>query len=431
MTNGTRVVDNRYTYPIENGWGVCQPGLLFTKTWSGSDRGIRTPRRVKEFYTADVPFYIRGADGRAVIGGWRKTLRYRWKNSPSGGFLGPNDVHPYECSVYRRFDPLVGMTNVHGYAYKATTSWQFGGPSWDQNWHSADDLKLLSKLRDRLAGSSFNLAVFLAEAEPALLMIATAASKLYRAYHHLVRWDLRGAAQALIVNPYQRRNLPQWRDRKTLAGNWLELQYGWLPLVSDIQAGAEYLAQQLEFPLTQRVAVRRQVVSTPTSDASDSIYWQNALAFERKQIVAYISEVDQLALVGLTDPLSVIWEKTPYSFVADWAIPVGSYLSARGLARALKGTFVTTYTNTEMSNGPNSGRSYVPSGHTDLNFGEHQAFEYYRKTTSRTVSSVLDVPLPTVKPLNQWLSWRRAANAVALLAQRKWKLPPGSDHGTE
>jgi hypothetical protein len=37
---------------------------------------------------------------------------------------------------------------------------------------------------------------------------------------------------------------------------------------------------------------------------------------------------------------------------------------------------------------------------------------------TRTVSTSLDVPLPSWKPLSQVASWKHCANAVALLVQK-------------
>jgi hypothetical protein len=33
------------------------------------------------------------------------------------------------------------------------------------------------------------------------------------------------------------------------------------------------------------------------------------------------------ASLGLTNPLEIVWELLPYSFVLDWLVPVGRYLS--------------------------------------------------------------------------------------------------------
>lgn len=130
--------------------------------------------------------------------------------------------------------------------------------------------------------------------------------------------------------------------------------------------------------------------------------------WESGQIIYLRKEVNVPQLVGLMDPLSVAWELVPFSFVLDWFLPIGSWLSARGLSQAMTGTFVTTKRIWVQGYAP-----YRIVGSST--WGADYYKSYY--ALDRTISSELDVPLPSIKPLNKALSWKRAANALALLAQ--------------
>jgi hypothetical protein len=133
----------------------------------------------------------------------------------------------------------------------------------------------------------------------------------------------------------------------------------------------------------------------------------------RKGITCTLKEVDVVGLSGLKDPLSVAWELLPYSFVADWFIPIGDFLQARGLSQALTGSFVSS--TKEVAYGYN------------LHVTEPDPQPWWVKTQTKTISELgyferaigitLEVPLPTAKPLMDVPSWKRAANAVALLSQ--------------
>jgi len=305
------------------------------------------------------------------------------------------------------------LSNSQGYR-SADQMWSGGytvGSS--STWNANDDLALIGALRERIAGSDFNLGVFLGEGHEALSMITKNATQIYRAYRAIKQGDIIGAAFHLGVTTIDRhRNLTKAHVRKDVANRWLELQYGWLPLVNDCYGAAEFLSQRLNYGYKQRYQVRRKKLLQliPSSIVAGGKDYQ-AYGFTQTQLIAFLSEVNTPQLIGLTDPASIAWELTPFSFVADWFIPIGSYLAARGLASALTGTFVTSklrrewmrvsafedFANQVMFIQPNILYSYVDF--------------------SRTISTSLSVPFPNIKPLGKIASWKHCANAVALLSQ--------------
>jgi len=268
-----------------------------------------------------------------------------------------------------------------------------------------------------------------------LQMIGDTAIRINRSLTALKRGNMSLAAKYLMdgTGRSQRKKYPSNVSRtlsqSKLSSNWLELQYGWLPLLSDTKAGAEWLANRLEVPFKQKYKAARRVAGM----VSHIPYWiggpwvgppdwatgkysvhpppiGTSVAEYRKQIIAIVSEQPSVAVsLGLTDPLSVVWEKIPYSFVADWFIPIGDYLGARGFASSLSGTFVTT---TKVS----SGRYVDGNG----NFTVPRYIGERSIVINRTISTSLAVPMPVFKQLGQIASWQHCANAVALLTQKKW-----------
>lgn len=119
-------------------------------------------------------------------------------------------------------------------------------------------------------------------------------------------------------------------------------------------------------------------------------------------------------MAGLYDPASVVWEKLPYSFVADWFLPISSYLQARQMIGALSGTFVkSTKSLLEVS----SPTVKNVSGYWDYAGGDLHSFKLSRLNFSREISTSLKVPKPGLKNFGQVASWRHCANALALLTQ--------------
>jgi hypothetical protein len=193
----------------------------------------------------------------------------------------------------------------------------------------------------------------------------------------------------------------------TLASNWLELQYGWLPLIGDLDSGARALAHFVEQPCVFTARAHRTLRGKKLPEGGVAS-WMSGSYVTSRQIVAYLTEVNTAKLSGLTDFESIAWELVPYSFVADWALPIGDFLSARGVASALSGTFVTSHlfkwSGTGLVSRPGLGYSFVAGSHSKS-----------EGTFSRTVDTTLQIPMPEFKPFGEMASWKHCANAVALL----------------
>lgn len=293
-----------------------------------------------------------------------------------------------------------------------TSTISYAGPSGiSYNWSTNDDLAMIGKLRERVAGSDFNAGVFLGEGHQSLKTIADAAFRIRNAILDLRRGNIYQAARALSSTRPPQGGVSL---RKSTSSNWLELQYGWLPLLQDCESAAKFLAHHFSVPLQHVVRVSREQSGGHIDNKSGGISLTNQRLYTRVSIKAVLKEKDVVALSGLLDPLSVIWETLPYSFVIDWFIPIGNFLQARGLAQSLTGTFVTSKKQYASYSGCSIDSPNPCFRNPDLSgcSGEDVTF-------TRTVSSSLAIPLPSVKPLNQVTSWKHCANAVALLLQLK------------
>jgi hypothetical protein len=113
--------------------------------------------------------------------------------------------------------------------------------------------------------------------------------------------------------------------------------------------------------------------------------------------------------LGLADPLSVAWELTPWSFVVDWFLPVGDYLNARGALRTIKLDHIV---NSTLSVVEASSFSTTNQNHRIINGGFR---DYLLVKMNRSIEPTISLPLPNVKPLSDALSFKRVANALALL----------------
>lgn len=145
---------------------------------------------------------------------------------------------------------------------------------------------------------------------------------------------------------------------KAAANRWLEYQYGWKPLMSDIYATCSLLDEQ---------AKRRKIITGKGTHRSgtDPTYTFPQInaglmyvnpkvisgAYCRADWVIHNSVAAQLNRLGLTNILEIGWELIPFSFVIDWVAPIGDYLGALGAGWGLtfKGGSITRYTTADVT----------------------------------------------------------------------------------
>jgi hypothetical protein len=329
-----------------------------------------------------------------------------------------HEEHNYTMEVHTLWDtkcvwPTTGATDA---LIQATVG--IASPSSQLN--ANDQIKLVQKLKEKHQGSDFNLSVFLGEGHQTLKLLADSAIRVAKGLHHLRKGNLAGAARALLegtgrkpISPYHGWNKGKGSfidvNASSLAKNWLELQYGWLPLLEDAKGAAELLAHRLNVPLQQsyRVSVKREVrgIQGPLNIAPGINLTGTWVKRSRRSLIARISERPTIPkLLGVLDPAQVAWELLPFSFVADWFIPIGSWIEARGYAQGLSGVFITTNKD-EME-------CFAAPGWPGA---DYRSLKQHWIKLNRTISNDLDVPLPAVKPLGKALSWMHCANALALV----------------
>lgn len=127
---------------------------------------------------------------------------------------------------------------------------------------------------------------------------------------------------------------------KTVANRYLEYVYGIVPLMQDIYGVSELAKSQL--PLGQFLHGKGQAKRELSSDdmeysnvsAAQMEFYRNIKgnSVSRCHLWATLdpnySGTRALNQLGLLNPVSVIWELVPYSFLIDWALPIGPVLSA-------------------------------------------------------------------------------------------------------
>lgn len=385
-----------------------------TKSWSGADR-------IKPVLKPTLTLFP-GSD---------HLVRRIWVKPPKRA--RQEGEHPYQCSWETIRDPMM-YWYVQGSTWKtgSVRSCYGGGSNNLSNPMTANDRnKAIAKLQDKIQGATFDLSVFLGESNQALTMIADRATRLRLAFSATKRGNLAQARHHLLVTKRkQSPSLDAYNARRKemrltgntkananapvqkisdVADNWLEMAYGWLPLVDDLYEASKTLAHFHDTAHQTTFRTSRTVEGALPVAQYASFTWRKCRNYATYSIKAIVSEVSHATLLGLTDPATVLWEVLPWSFVIDWALPIGTYLNARKVASAVTGTFVISekhvyYYGDPVSNTPGftirAGNYYVEKG-----------------TFTRTVSTTLVPSRPSVKGFSESVSWMRALNATALLTQ--------------
>lgn len=389
------------------------------KTWAGDDRlatvHARFPRPTPVFRT----FYCDAATGRIVPSDSPRavkvqrsspkfderavataaglephaySMRREIATMPLGAYLEKNQDGTYE---QRREDPSSGYFMNFNHAE----------PDPSRVWELR--AKIIGDLYNQVAGSGFNATVFASQTAQTFRGIADAAETLVSSLKQLKRGNFYGAAKRLLGS--DDRILRRHPTAKDVSGRWLELQYGWLPLLSDIKESGELLAHNLDnaFDKGAIIRVRKQFRQVEPASAS----WVKGSRTVKYSVncSARLIPLSKPQLLGLMDPLSVVWENVPYSFVVDWFYPVGDYLQALNQSHALSGTFVTS----ELIRSENTYESYSGTSWKFVPFG---ACSSLITTLTRSVSQDLQIGIPPLH-LGGITSLKRAANAASLLLQ--------------
>lgn len=276
-------------------------------------------------------------------------------------------------------------------------------PAWDYTMVTRAEIQALLQVKDQ----SVNLAQAWAERQMTADLVGNTALKLAKAYKYAKKGNFKKAARALGARPNKS------------ASNWLELQYGWLPLLSDVYGAAEALAKR-DSPQHWTIT-GKGVVREPWSNLGTRWYgrWRGRTVERGMQGVFvrldYVPKNDffvNLSNLGLTNPAQLAWELLPYSFIVDWIWPVGDWLSSLD---ATVGLEFHSGSRTQRREGyglwypdpePEPGYTYTKM--------QYSAASRY---LSLTRSVYLESPIPYPPPPKNPFSFTHMANGLALLAQ--------------
>lgn len=332
-----------------------------------------------------------------------------------------------------------------GYGYIGGNGTGMGDPAslvrWNSNngdFRAVGNRTIIANLINRVNSEimvkarkdKISLGESLADIDKTILMVSNTAIRLWYAFHHVRRGNVKKALEALNIFSLRDRRGRLVERATTLEGKWLALRYGWLPLVYDIYDGIELVNNSFKenpehFTVTRKVKEWLpffghlwNLNNTPYIGVEIG-YTSQVDVHQKYNLKVKDATMAYITSIGLENPLYVAWQTLPYSFVLDWMIPVSDWLSA--LTAPLGLSFVSGYRSIHVEHRStwkiagyrNAGGAGVANVQREGGIDSTLSFvELTREALTSFPTVQLYARLPSINPT-------RIADAIALIKERK------------
>jgi len=235
-------------------------------------------------------------------------------------------------------------------------------------------------------------------------------------------WELREIASLL----------PRLSDGliKSAAGGYLNYSFGWKPFIGDIQklvslmstirARLEYLRDT--WGKETRISYSEELqVDTLSEELINGLYWSASgrsifrcggyLYHKLEDLDGQIGEFRALlGATGFNNPLGVLWEAIPFSFVVDWFTRCGGVIARTPIQPFVGPWEIRRMTYSISSSFEWSAYEDFPDGYTP------QKWECYQKGTAEFYNRNVGLPVSSSIFYEDGLSPQQQTLAAALLA---------------
>lgn len=240
--------------------------------------------------------------------------------------VGGQYVKPgwYTASWQRNSVPLWNSTSTN--KFYSTPSVPYRS---DDCWDYISYNNLVNKALNRFGDRKMNLGETLAESKQTWKMVASNATAVAHMFQQLKRGNFRAAANAVGLS----RGRNYSRD---VSSKYLELIFGWKPLVDEIYAGVDAVQNGLnDHPRHAYITCYAKddktfsrTVARTTTRPSGSVQTIGRGRVSYTFLFTHPDYGRTLNQLGLSSPFELAWNLLPHSFLIDWFIPIGDYLGA-------------------------------------------------------------------------------------------------------
>lgn len=314
---------NRYRVPRVNPLVVTQSYTNdeFRPNFSTSSVGLKVVL-TRSFAGTRTPNFGTLKKGQLPVNNYNLSL-VKITDGPSASLLDRTDgffIHSYYGnSAFTAFDPPTPKPGIVGLRNK-TVNTLIRRAGSDIQINLAQDIAQFSQIVQLIGGNA--------------RLIAWSLSALRQG-----NWN---SAVTILAKGDPRRADRMQRNRpieSSLASRWLEIQYGWKILLNEIDSAMKLAAYRIvnkppvrlvrassteerDYPFSFRPMFDSKA---PLVTASQRQTHVNKIVLKyqlESEVIAYFAQL------GFTNPVLLAHEILPWSFVGDWFLPLGPYLSA-------------------------------------------------------------------------------------------------------
>lgn len=259
--------------------------------------------------------------------GWRRPTSWAVSDDSYTSFAGNAEYWGSSPDELRRV--MGSLVNVPSDYFRVSRGFGY------VNKQRAETRALL-KLKDQ----NVNYAVAAAEFQRSAGLVANTLIELVKAYSFAKKGRWRDVQRVLPVTVGHKFRA----HSSAIADRWLELQYGWMPLLNDIYGAHVDVVRQaalVELRVSVKSTIRDEIpeygVSSDTS--GHVVSWSGKTRRMCKVVMHYETLSKTKALLargGVSNPALIAWELVGFSFVVDWVAPIGEWLASMDADFGLK-----------------------------------------------------------------------------------------------
>lgn len=284
--------------------------------------------------------YWSGDDGRYETS--RVTRKPKWNN-----YAMATMHYESESSDLGLVDRNTGVYQVVNNSVMSApdnmvTSAAFPTGFFNTYWDVQKEYKIQAKMLKKVKGHSYNMGVALAEVDKLAGTIAGTIKNLALGVADLSRLRFDRFARRFGTSPPSAKKVQKLRTLD-ISGRFLEMRYAWQPAIADAYEAAKAFEALSNGP-RQQVFRAMDFISVPYSLPGNYRKDKTDILFRRRYTYEMYEEMEAYRQMGLANPLSILWERLPWSFVLDWFIPIGNYLELIGQIPYMKGRWMRTDT---------------------------------------------------------------------------------------
>jgi len=310
--------------------------------------------------------------------------------------------------------------------------------------------KCLTKFPTKVNGESFNSLVFLAEFKKTRAMVLTLAQDIAMQFSKMQKSRVKDLS-SISGRAYRDKHgfskhkfrsdsgLTQdsGLSKREIQNVWLEYRYGWRLLVKDIQDALKSLHDtRTRRPVLRVTASSREEVTqsftlnhlqlvnriAPPGQVLNDLTCIRKYCEETKVTVRFRDSLPLLGTLqqyGITNPALLVWELIPYSFVFDWLVPVGDYLSTIDtfVGKEFVSGCASYITDDSVISKPTNVRGDPTNFGWVLGKVNHLAESTAKRRFYRRVA-LTSFPSATLPRLDVNLNTQRVIDAISLVTQK-------------